>query len=199
MLASIKTMRTDCTEECKSNVLFYSIEVLSERILWYERIVLLCSSKSPILPNFHVRSFNVDVALLSVVFEFNILPQLESVTLEIYYHFHADRSALCSLVLNSIFLCSKEAILISLYLFTAFADPSLSASLLFQELLAFLLDGLHEDLNRVKNKPYIETKDANGRPDEEFADECWENHKARNDSIIVDVCQVCFYCSIVFL
>ncbi|CAA7391267.1 unnamed protein product [Spirodela intermedia] len=58
-----------------------------------------------------------------------------------------------------------------------------------QELLAFLLDGLHEDLNRVKNKPYIETKDANGRPDEEFADECWENHKARNDSIIVDVCQ----------
>ncbi|CAA6655882.1 unnamed protein product [Spirodela intermedia] len=52
-----------------------------------------------------------------------------------------------------------------------------------QELLAFLLDGLHEDLNRVKNKPYIETKDANGRPDEEFADECWENHKARNDSL----------------
>lgn len=25
-----------------------------------------------------------------------------------------------------------------------------------QELLAFLLDGLHEDLNRVKTKPYIE-------------------------------------------
>ncbi|XP_078448386.1 ubiquitin carboxyl-terminal hydrolase 9-like [Wolffia australiana] len=58
-----------------------------------------------------------------------------------------------------------------------------------QELLAFLLDGLHEDLNRVKNKPYIEAKSANGRPDEEFADECWRNHKARNDSIIVDVCQ----------
>ncbi|XP_058104994.1 ubiquitin carboxyl-terminal hydrolase 9-like [Magnolia sinica] len=58
-----------------------------------------------------------------------------------------------------------------------------------QELLAFLLDGLHEDLNRVKDKPYFETKDANGRPDEEFADECWRNHKARNDSIIVDVCQ----------
>ncbi|KAH7686774.1 ubiquitin carboxyl-terminal hydrolase 4/11/15 protein [Dioscorea alata] len=58
-----------------------------------------------------------------------------------------------------------------------------------QELLAFLLDGLHEDLNRVKNKPYIEAKDANGRPDEEFADECWEYHKARNDSLIVDICQ----------
>ncbi|XP_010267386.1 PREDICTED: ubiquitin carboxyl-terminal hydrolase 9-like isoform X2 [Nelumbo nucifera] len=58
-----------------------------------------------------------------------------------------------------------------------------------QELLAFLLDGLHEDLNRVKQKPYIEVKDADGRPDEEFAKECWQNHKARNDSIIVDVCQ----------
>ncbi|KAJ0971167.1 hypothetical protein J5N97_019126 [Dioscorea zingiberensis] len=58
-----------------------------------------------------------------------------------------------------------------------------------QELLAFLLDGLHEDLNRVRNKPYIEAKDANGRPDEEFADECWEYHRARNDSVIVDICQ----------
>lgn len=34
------------------------------------------------------------------------------------------------------------------------------------ELLAFLLDGLHEDLNRIKKKPYIEISDANGRPDE---------------------------------
>ncbi|KAL5709027.1 ubiquitinyl hydrolase 1 [Ranunculus cassubicifolius] len=57
-----------------------------------------------------------------------------------------------------------------------------------QELLAFLLDGLHEDLNRVKSKPYVEAKDADGRPDEEVADEYWRNHLARNDSIIVDVC-----------
>ena len=62
--------------------------------------------------------------------------------------------------------------------------------LFVQELLAFLLDGLHEDLNRVKQKPYIETKDSDGRPDEEVADEYWRYHKARNDSIIVDVCQV---------
>lgn len=27
-----------------------------------------------------------------------------------------------------------------------------------QELLAFLLDGLHEDLNRIKQKPYIEVR-----------------------------------------
>ncbi|KAF7850092.1 hypothetical protein BT93_L5877 [Corymbia citriodora subsp. variegata] len=58
-----------------------------------------------------------------------------------------------------------------------------------QELLAFLLDGLHEDLNRVKRKPYIEAKDSDGRPDQEVADESWKYHKARNDSIIVDVCQ----------
>ncbi|XP_022756057.1 ubiquitin carboxyl-terminal hydrolase 8-like isoform X4 [Durio zibethinus] len=59
-----------------------------------------------------------------------------------------------------------------------------------QELLAFLLDGLHEDLNRVKSKPYVEVKDGEGRRDEEVADEYWQNHLARNDSIIVDVCQI---------
>ncbi|KAK1588053.1 hypothetical protein Q3G72_019438 [Acer saccharum] len=58
-----------------------------------------------------------------------------------------------------------------------------------QELLAFLLDGLHEDLNRVKCKPYVEAKDGDGRSDEDVADEYWQNHLARNDSIIVDVCQ----------
>lgn len=61
---------------------------------------------------------------------------------------------------------------------------------LLQELLAFLLDGLHEDLNRVKCKPYVEVKDDDNRPDKEVADEYWRNHLARNDSIIVDVCQV---------
>ncbi|KAI4348860.1 hypothetical protein L6164_009529 [Bauhinia variegata] len=58
-----------------------------------------------------------------------------------------------------------------------------------QELLAFLLDGLHEDLNRVKRKPYHEVKDADGCSDEEVAEEYWRNHLARNDSIIVDLCQ----------
>lgn len=35
-----------------------------------------------------------------------------------------------------------------------------------QELLTFLLDGLHEDLNRIVKKPYVEMKDADGRSDE---------------------------------
>ncbi|XP_035552480.1 ubiquitin carboxyl-terminal hydrolase 15 isoform X3 [Canis lupus baileyi] len=56
-----------------------------------------------------------------------------------------------------------------------------------QELLAFLLDGLHEDLNRIRKKPYIQLKDADGRPDKIVAEEAWENHLKRNDSIIVDI------------
>uniref|UniRef100_A0A8C5CHN0 ubiquitinyl hydrolase 1 n=1 Tax=Gadus morhua TaxID=8049 RepID=A0A8C5CHN0_GADMO len=56
-----------------------------------------------------------------------------------------------------------------------------------QELLAFLLDGLHEDLNRVHDKPYVELKDSDGRPDWEVASEAWENHLRRNRSIVVDL------------
>ncbi|XP_036122022.1 ubiquitin carboxyl-terminal hydrolase 4 isoform X2 [Molossus molossus] len=77
-----------------------------------------------------------------------------------------------------------------------------------QELLAFLLDGLHEDLNRVKKKPYLELKDANGRPDAVVAKEAWENHRLRNDSVIVDtfhglfkstlVCPQCAKVSVTF-
>ncbi|XP_012510634.1 PREDICTED: ubiquitin carboxyl-terminal hydrolase 4 isoform X2 [Propithecus coquereli] len=77
-----------------------------------------------------------------------------------------------------------------------------------QELLAFLLDGLHEDLNRVKKKPYLELKDANGRPDVVVAKEAWENHRLRNDSVIVDtfhglfkstlVCPECAKVSVTF-
>lgn len=55
-----------------------------------------------------------------------------------------------------------------------------------QELLTFLLDGLHEDLNRVQKKPYIELKDADGRPDEVVANESWDNYLKRNNSVIVD-------------
>lgn len=42
----------------------------------------------------------------------------------------------------------------------------------------------------MKRKPYVEAKDCDSRPDKEVADESWRYHKARNDSIIVDVCQV---------
>lgn len=58
-----------------------------------------------------------------------------------------------------------------------------------QELLAFLLDGLHEDLNRILSKPYRELPDFDNMADQEIAQESWSYHKARNDSIIVDLFQ----------
>uniref|UniRef100_A0A672ST52 ubiquitinyl hydrolase 1 n=1 Tax=Sinocyclocheilus grahami TaxID=75366 RepID=A0A672ST52_SINGR len=77
-----------------------------------------------------------------------------------------------------------------------------------QEFMAFLLDGLHEDLNRIQNKPYTETVDSDGRQDEVVAGEAWQRHKMRNDSFIVDlfqgqyksklVCPVCSKVSITF-
>ena len=54
-----------------------------------------------------------------------------------------------------------------------------------QELLAFLLAGLSEDLNRVHDKPYIEAPDSDGRPDRELADIWWSNHLKREMSIII--------------
>lgn len=57
------------------------------------------------------------------------------------------------------------------------------------ELLAFLLDGLHEDLNRVVDKPYVEQKDHAGRPDEVVANEAWEDYRKRNRSVIADIFQ----------
>lgn len=47
-----------------------------------------------------------------------------------------------------------------------------------------------QDLNRITDKPYIEDKDAEGRPDEEVAAEAWTNYRRRNDSVIVDAFQV---------
>ncbi|XP_069082639.1 ubiquitin carboxyl-terminal hydrolase 32 isoform X2 [Pleurodeles waltl] len=77
-----------------------------------------------------------------------------------------------------------------------------------QELLAFLLDGLHEDLNRVHDKPYVELKDSDGRPDWEVAAEAWDNHLRRNKSIVVDLfhgqlrsqvkCKMCGHISVRF-
>ncbi|CAD7081508.1 unnamed protein product [Hermetia illucens] len=56
-----------------------------------------------------------------------------------------------------------------------------------QELLEWLLDALHEDLNRVADKPYMELKDSAGRPDEIVAAEAWSYHHSRNQSIVIDM------------
>ncbi|XP_072379109.1 ubiquitin carboxyl-terminal hydrolase 32-like isoform X1 [Diabrotica undecimpunctata] len=77
-----------------------------------------------------------------------------------------------------------------------------------QELLAWLLDTLHEDLNRVAVKQYTALKDSNGRPDEIVAEEAWEQHLSRDHSIITDLfygqlkskvtCQTCGHESVRF-
>ncbi|ODV89808.1 hypothetical protein CANCADRAFT_17713, partial [Tortispora caseinolytica NRRL Y-17796] len=62
-----------------------------------------------------------------------------------------------------------------------------------QELLAFVLDALHEDLNRVKKKPYVEKPEstdemvANKALVAELAQEIWDIHRMRNDSVIQDL------------
>ncbi|GME97156.1 unnamed protein product [[Candida] boidinii] len=83
-----------------------------------------------------------------------------------------------------------------------------------QELIAFLLDGLHEDLNRILQKPYTEKPEL---PDDKvndpievskLAEDCWNIHKLRNNSVIIDlfvglykstlICPVCNKISITF-
>lgn len=62
-----------------------------------------------------------------------------------------------------------------------------------QEFLSWLLDALHEDLNRIHDKPYCEKPELkdedvdNPHAIVELAEICWDQHKKRNDSIIVDL------------
>ncbi|CUS25114.1 LAQU0S27e00452g1_1 [Lachancea quebecensis] len=63
-----------------------------------------------------------------------------------------------------------------------------------QEFLAFLLDGLHEDLNRIIEKPFVEKPELS--PEDNVNDKevihrlasvTWDKHKLRNDSVILDL------------
>jgi ubiquitin carboxyl-terminal hydrolase 4/11/15 len=83
-----------------------------------------------------------------------------------------------------------------------------------QEFLGFLLDGLQEDLSRVKKKPYIEKPDSTDemvndpQAIREMAAKVWDITKKRDDSVIADlftgmykstlVCPICAKVSITF-
>jgi len=54
-------------------------------------------------------------------------------------------------------------------------------------MLSVLLETMHEDLNKITKKPYVEMKDSNNRPDAVVAAEFWEGLKQRDDSIFVDL------------
>lgn len=71
-----------------------------------------------------------------------------------------------------------------------------------QELLSQLLDVLHEDLNRVVQKPYVERPDFDGEVDAEgegdvaqrkrareieVAEQSWSGYLKRNNSVIIDL------------
>lgn len=111
----------------------------------------------------------------------------------------------------TLYICIQAIVASKASQFTGYAQHDA------QEFMAFLLDGLHEDLNRIQNKPYTETVDSDGRPDEVrvgsrgghvsctsqcpgllgphhsvpqvVAEEAWQRHKMRNDSFIVDLFQ----------
>ncbi|KAG9120172.1 CSN-associated deubiquitinating enzyme Ubp12 [Ceratobasidium sp. 392] len=64
-----------------------------------------------------------------------------------------------------------------------------------QELVGMVLDSLHEDLNRILNKPYVERPDwpeddqgvDQATTEARIARETWAGHSRRNDSIIADL------------
>ena len=58
------------------------------------------------------------------------------------------------------------------------------------EFLIYLLDKLHEDLNSISQKPYIEIGEKQeNETDEEAANRWWNKHLLRENSIIVDLFQ----------
>ncbi len=77
-----------------------------------------------------------------------------------------------------------------------------------QEFVAFLLDGLHEDLNQVKQKQLVAVENAVGLADDVAAAQAWDKHLLRNKSEIVNlfhgqmrsklVCPSCQHVSITF-
>ncbi|KAL6309343.1 hypothetical protein BKA93DRAFT_821670 [Sparassis latifolia] len=63
-----------------------------------------------------------------------------------------------------------------------------------QEFLSFLLDGLHEDLNRVLKKPQIDSTpereaELEKMPTQVASEQEWQIYRMRNDSLIVDFFQ----------
>ncbi len=55
------------------------------------------------------------------------------------------------------------------------------------ELMSFIVDGLHEDLNRVVSKPYVESVESNGRADSTVAAEALWRDRLRNDSHVLEI------------
>jgi ubiquitin carboxyl-terminal hydrolase 4/11/15 len=55
------------------------------------------------------------------------------------------------------------------------------------EFMSYLLDGLHEDFNRVRTKVYKELPEEEGLPEHFRARQTWDRFLERNDSIVTDL------------
>ncbi|KAM9409487.1 ubiquitin carboxyl-terminal hydrolase 8 [Pholidichthys leucotaenia] len=58
-----------------------------------------------------------------------------------------------------------------------------------QELLLFLMDGLHEDLNKADNRKRYKEEENDHLDDQSAADLAWSKHKLLNESVIVALFQ----------
>lgn len=58
-----------------------------------------------------------------------------------------------------------------------------------QELLLFLMDGLHEDLNKADNRKRYKEENNDHLDDFKAAEHAWQKHKQLNESIIVALFQ----------
>uniref|UniRef100_A0A665V625 Ubiquitin carboxyl-terminal hydrolase 8 n=1 Tax=Echeneis naucrates TaxID=173247 RepID=A0A665V625_ECHNA len=58
-----------------------------------------------------------------------------------------------------------------------------------QELLLFLMDGLHEDLNKADNRKRYKEEENDHLDDQTAANQAWSKHKLLNESIIVALFQ----------
>lgn len=77
-----------------------------------------------------------------------------------------------------------------------------------QEFLRFLLDGLHNEVNRVVGRPRVPLEDFDHLPDGEKGERMWNKYLEREDSKVVDLfvgqlrssltCSECGFCSTVF-
>lgn len=50
-----------------------------------------------------------------------------------------------------------------------------------------MMETLHEDLNDITQKPYVEYPDSNDQPDDEVAEIYWKGFTKREHSIFVDL------------
>jgi hypothetical protein len=55
------------------------------------------------------------------------------------------------------------------------------------DVLELILDRIHEDLNKIQKKPYVEQPEGDGTNDAAISTEAWTKHRLRHDSIITDL------------